>query len=401
MKISNTATSIFALLAAGAAVPSEARAQNVKVTVGTPITISQSSANVLNLLAPYLSLNSTTVGQQTLTTNLSQAVATNNGASLALQQLGESDENLLNSPNPASNTLLNAPATGSNAFGIAANLGGGLPNQAIPAGGTVVPSQPVGGLGAVLGAAYVNGVGSSNVGTGSLGAVVTLLNNGYNNFTSLNLGVAKNYFADGGANSSVTYAADKKTATSATTFPAVAPAGFTLPTFNGLPNTTNSVYDLAYGVTNTQSGQDVFGSSRPVQVSTSINSFDPTALNQLAGNPSFPSGHTNYAYTDSILLAMLVPQEYQSMLYRASAYANSRIVVGVHYPLDIIVQQPGLRDERRRDGKHDERPQRDQSTGELRSGLSADHDISHERLCRGRLRRHHNRLCREHLEHRQ
>ena len=339
MRVSGSATSIFALLAAGAAVPSLALAQSATVTVGAPITISPSSANVLNLLAPYLSLNSTTIGQQTLSTSLSQAILTNNGASLSLQQLGESDENLLNSPTPTKNTLRTAPVTGANAFGIAANLGGGLPNQGVPAGGTVTPSQPVGGLGAVLGGAYVTGVGQSNVGTGPLGSVVTLLNDGYNNLTSPNLGVAKNYFADGGATSTVTYAADMKTVTSATTFPAVAPAGYTLPTFNGLPNTANSVYDLAYGVNNTQSGQDVFGSSRPVQVSTAINSFDPTALNQLAGNPSFPSGHTTYAYTDSILLAMAVPQEYQSMLYRASAYANSRIVVGVHYPLDIIASR--------------------------------------------------------------
>jgi hypothetical protein len=117
----------------------------------------------------------------------------------------------------------------------------------------------------------------------------------------------------------------------------VAPPGYSLPTYNGLPNTTNSVYDLAYSVTNTQPGQDVYGSSRPVQVALNrFNAFDPTALNGIATNPSFPSGHTTYAYTDGILLAMLVPQQYQSMLARAADYANSRIVLGVHYPLDII-----------------------------------------------------------------
>ena len=43
-----------------------------------------------------------------------------------------------------------------------------------------------------------------------------------------------------------------------------------------------------------------------------------------------------YAMTDSVLLGMLVPQLYQSMLVRASQMGESRIVVGVHYPLDII-----------------------------------------------------------------
>ena len=329
--------SVLALIAAGAITPGAASAQ--QVVVGPSITISPSSANVLNLLGPYLGLNSTGIGQATLTTNLSQAIAVNNSATTALQQLGESDENLLGSGNGT--TLRTAPAGGTTAtlFGVAANLGGGLPTQAIPAGGTVVPMQAVGGLGAVLGAAYANGVNTSLLTqpTGPLYNVTVLLNNAYTNFTSTNLGVAKNYFANGGANNT---SATVGGVTTYMTNPAVAPAGYTLPTFNGLPNTTNSVYDVAYNVTNKQAGQDVYGSSRPVQVApTSINSFDPTALSGLNTNPSFPSGHTTYAYTDSILLAMLVPQEYQSMLYRGSAYANSRIVVGVHYPLDIIASR--------------------------------------------------------------
>lgn len=329
--------SIVALIAAGAITPSAVGAQ--QVVVGPSITISPSSANVLNLLGPYLGLNATSVGQATLTSNLSQAIAVNNSATTALQQLGESDENLLGSG--SGTTLRTAPAGGTTAtlFGVAANLGGGLPTQAIPAGGTVVPMQAVGGLGAVLGAAYANGVNTSLLSqpTGPLFNVTVLLNNAYTNFTSPNLGVAKNYFANGGANNT---SATLGGVTTYMTNPAVAPAGYTLPTANGLPNTTNSVYDLAANVTNKQAGQDVYGSSRPVQVaSTQINSFDPTALSGLNTNPSFPSGHTTYAYTDSILLAMLVPQEYQSMLYRGSAYANSRIVVGVHYPLDIIASR--------------------------------------------------------------
>jgi subtilase-type serine protease len=70
-----------------------------------------------------------------------------------------------------------------------------------------------------------------------------------------------------------------------------------------------------------------------------INLFDPTAIAGLTTSPSFPSGHTTYAYIDSILLGMMTPALYQSMLSRGSEFANSRIVLGVHYPLDIIASR--------------------------------------------------------------
>ena len=62
-----------------------------------------------------------------------------------------------------------------------------------------------------------------------------------------------------------------------------------------------------------------------------------TALNQDVRNEaSFLSGHTTYAYSASILLAMMVPERYQEQIYRASEFANGRIVMGAHYPLDVI-----------------------------------------------------------------
>lgn len=313
-----TSTSIVALAVAAMAVNDGASAQTVNTT--------PSNVNVLNLLSPFLTLNATATGQATLRENLDQAVATNNGATPAQQALAISDKNL---PGNAANALGTAPVGSRTVFGVASNLAGGLPDQAKPAGSAVTPRQPVGGYGSQLGPLYVDGVATGAA--GPLGRVVTLLTTAYGGFTSNDLGVAKNYFANGAAtNPSVTpggYVA----------VPAVAPPGYTLPRFNGLPNTTDSVLDLAYGVTNAQPGQDVYGDSRPVQVAPNrVNRFDPTALSGLATNPSFPSGHTTYGYTDGILLAMLTPSLYQSQMLRASEYGNSRVVLGVHYPLDII-----------------------------------------------------------------
>lgn len=51
---------------------------------------------------------------------------------------------------------------------------------------------------------------------------------------------------------------------------------------------------------------------------------------------SFPSGHTNAAYAVGITLATLLPELAPSILARASEAGNNRIVLGVHYPLDVI-----------------------------------------------------------------
>ncbi|MGX7707293.1 autotransporter domain-containing protein [Methylobacterium sp. Gmos1] len=299
-------------LAAAALSAEGARAQTAN--------IAPTSANVLNLLSPFLSLNATATGRAALQANLDQAVAYNNTATLRQQQLAISDKNLLGS---ATNNL---SSVGLGTYGAGANLAGGLPAQTVING--ITPQQPVGGLGPVLGSIYVAGSASGT--SGPLGNVVNLLARAYT-FTGNDLGVAKNYFANGAATNPST------TPAGYVPVPAMAPAGFSVPTFNGLPNTRDSVYDLAYGVTNTQPGQDVYGSSRPIQVAQSrYTIFDPTALNGIATNPSFPSGHTTYAFTDGTLLAMTAPQAYQSMLLRASEYGESRIVLGVHYPLDII-----------------------------------------------------------------
>lgn len=51
---------------------------------------------------------------------------------------------------------------------------------------------------------------------------------------------------------------------------------------------------------------------------------------------SFPSGHTTTAYEAGITLATLLPELAPELLARASEGGNDRIVLGVHYPLDIM-----------------------------------------------------------------
>lgn len=50
----------------------------------------------------------------------------------------------------------------------------------------------------------------------------------------------------------------------------------------------------------------------------------------------FPSGHTNAAYLAAFAMAYAVPERYQELLTRASDLGHSRIVAGMHSPLDVM-----------------------------------------------------------------
>ncbi|MBS0848180.1 phosphatase PAP2 family protein [Citrobacter sp. JGM124] len=55
-----------------------------------------------------------------------------------------------------------------------------------------------------------------------------------------------------------------------------------------------------------------------------------------ASGGSFPSGHTNTGYTDALLMAQMIPERYNALVERGARYGYSRIVLGVHYPLDVM-----------------------------------------------------------------
>ena len=52
--------------------------------------------------------------------------------------------------------------------------------------------------------------------------------------------------------------------------------------------------------------------------------------------PSYPSGHTNKAAWTSTMLAMMLPEVAPQIEARASEAGQSRLVMGVHYPLDVM-----------------------------------------------------------------
>lgn len=51
---------------------------------------------------------------------------------------------------------------------------------------------------------------------------------------------------------------------------------------------------------------------------------------------AFPSGHTSQAYWQGVTLATLLPELADGVLARTSEAGNNRIVIGVHYPTDVI-----------------------------------------------------------------
>ncbi|MFA5123505.1 autotransporter-associated beta strand repeat-containing protein, partial [Zavarzinia sp.] len=99
-----------------------------------------------------------------------------------------------------------------------------------------------------------------------------------------------------------------------------------------LPSTASALLGSYITVLSAPIAKEYFQNPRPFQASDQVKRADGSS----GGGYSYPSGHTTFAYTQLLALGYMFPERYQEILTRASEYGNNRIVVGVHYPLDVI-----------------------------------------------------------------
>ena len=53
-------------------------------------------------------------------------------------------------------------------------------------------------------------------------------------------------------------------------------------------------------------------------------------------NSAYPSGHTAFAFKMANNLGAILPERRSELLSRAAEYGQSRVIVGVHYPTDVV-----------------------------------------------------------------
>lgn len=86
--------------------------------------------------------------------------------------------------------------------------------------------------------------------------------------------------------------------------------------------------------------KEFFDNPRPFVVApNSIKRYDRPGGDlyaELEGNGSYPSGHTNMGYWKGALLASWLPELGPQIIARAGEIGLGRIVLGVHYPLDVM-----------------------------------------------------------------
>jgi hypothetical protein len=267
---------------------------------------------VLEGLAPFSQLLSTPQGRA--------ALAANHRITYAVQSGTNGQPLLLPFAQQQAQALRDAFITGDNAAGLSDGLGSGL------------------------GAAYrtILDYKSSNGGltwkpTGSLPHVQVLIS-AASGESSADSNAAKFFFANGGV------------ATVAGNCQAVTVDG--ADAIWKVPGAQTDVFGKAYDLPGGKSpGADPCGDSRPFQTDyriltyTADDFFGARSGNafyldgpaqDLRASPSFPSGHTTYGYTESVLLGIFQPQRYSQMVARAAEYGNDRIIVGAHYAMDVL-----------------------------------------------------------------
>ena len=111
------------------------------------------------------------------------------------------------------------------------------------------------------------------------------------------------------------------------------------------------IFGKAYNLPAGSEGADAFGDSRPFQTEPNLLTYAGADFfgapsdsaswlrgpaQNLVDSPSFPSGHTTHGYTESLVLALLVPDRYPEMVVRAAEYGNDRVIIGAHYAMDVL-----------------------------------------------------------------
>jgi len=76
--------------------------------------------------------------------------------------------------------------------------------------------------------------------------------------------------------------------------------------------------------------KDVFKRKRPYLIEAGKICMPPSVL--LDASPDYPSGHSTWGWSMSLILAELVPDRATAILNRGRAFGESRVVCGVHSP---------------------------------------------------------------------
>ncbi|WP_018266272.1 autotransporter family protein [Methylosinus sp. LW4] len=263
--------------------------------IAPSVAMAQSATNIANanLLSGFSLLDNTPAGVAVLNQNLATAIGINNNSSAAVRAQAISDNTIASLVGSMQNGMSVADGLGSNLFAVFAT------KNSVAANFTAT---------------------SLSTNFSSLFTQInTLITAGDSAFT-------KNYFANGSTDGN----------------PAHQAVGVSLPAGGQF-----NVYDKAYNPL--PANANTVGDSRPAQVApTQIQTFvandyfgvstnSATAIiPTLKSNASFPSGHSTYGFTSSLLLAIMVPERYQQLITRGAEFGNSRIVLGAHYPLDVI-----------------------------------------------------------------
>ncbi|KFC62442.1 Serine protease [Devosia sp. LC5] len=89
----------------------------------------------------------------------------------------------------------------------------------------------------------------------------------------------------------------------------------------------------------TEPAKRYFKYARPWRWSMDVSvlpALEPAKSGSARTDGGFPSGHTAEAWRDGLALAYLVPERFQEILTRSVEMGDSRILAGMHSPLDVI-----------------------------------------------------------------